>query len=47
MRVRGRPATRWEDQIKNGVGVSWEREVWNRNVWRRIGEAYAQEWVAF
>ena len=44
-RGRGRPNTRWEDEIKNRVGVAWEREVWNRETWRKIGEAYAQQWV--
>ena len=45
-RGRGRPRVRWEDEIKNRVGVAWERMVWNRAIWRKIGEAYAQEWVA-
>ena len=25
-RGRGRPETRWEDEIKNRVGVAWERD---------------------
>lgn len=36
---------RWEDEIWNRVGTAWEREVWRREAWRKIGEAYAQEWV--
>ena len=46
-RERGRSETRWENEIKNKVGIAWEREVWNRDVWRLTGEAYAQEWVAY
>lgn len=45
-RRRGRPRTRWEDEIKNRVGTAWEREVGNRETWRKIGEAYARQWVA-
>ena len=45
-RGRGRPGTRWQDENKNRAGVAWEREVWSREIWRKIGEAYAQEWVA-
>jgi len=42
-RGKGRPATRWEDEMKNRVRSAWGRETWNRVIWRRIGEAYAQE----
>jgi len=45
-RARGRPKTWWEDEIRYRVGLNWEREVWVRECWRRIGEAYAQQWVA-
>ena len=31
-RGKGRPGTKWDDEIKNRVGSAWEREIWNREV---------------
>ena len=43
-RRRGRPKLRWRDEITRRVGTTWNREALDRNRWRRIGEAYAQQW---
>ena len=39
-RTRGRPKKRWEDEIRYRVGINWEREDWDREIWRMKGEAY-------
>ena len=41
---RGRPATRWRDDLVKEWGVLWVREAQNRELRRGIGEAYAQKW---
>mgnify|MGYP000897032825 CR=1 FL=1 len=43
-RRRGRPKLRWRDEITRRVGTTWSREALDRDRWRRIGEAYAQQW---
>ena len=44
-RGRGRPATRWRDDLVKEWGVLWARVAQDRGLWRGIGEAYAQKWV--
>lgn len=41
-RGRGRPATRWRDEIVKSLGTEWGRLTHNREEWRQIGEAYAR-----
>lgn len=43
-RKRGRPKTRWRDELENRVGKLWHRETFDRAKWKRIGEAYARLW---
>ncbi len=45
IRRKGRPQTRWGDEIRNRVGLTWGRAALNRKMWRNIGEAYAREWA--
>lgn len=45
VRRRGRPATRWTDDIINAVGTLWKSNVHRRLAWKKIGEAYAQRWA--
>lgn len=42
-RRKGRPATRWRDEIEGRVGVGWGRVAQNRKTWEKTGEAYARE----
>ena len=44
-RGRGRPITRWRDELDRELGVLWPRATQNRKAWRKIEEAYAQKWV--
>ncbi|MBP1527199.1 MAG: hypothetical protein H9Q66_04685 [Spiroplasma ixodetis] len=47
IRAKGRPKTRWRDEIRNRVGKSWKDTARDRFRWRRIGEAYAREWADY
>lgn len=42
----GRPATRWDDDIRRLAGVSWMRVAENRERWRALGETYVQQWTS-
>ncbi len=44
-RKKGRPALRWGQEIEQRVGLLWMRTTHNRETWKNIGEAYAQEWA--
>jgi len=44
-RKKGRPTTRYIDEIKNRVGVEWQRVTEDRTRWRKTGEVYAQLWA--
>lgn len=44
-RRKSRPRTRWKDEIRDRVGIKWMRAAEDKNVWRKIGEAYAHQWV--
>ena len=44
-RHRGRPLTRWEDEIKTHFGVSWVHKTKDRANWRGLVEANAQKWA--
>ena len=39
-RGKGRPGTRWEDEINNRVGVACVREVWRRRNGSLANEKY-------
>ncbi|KAK4875679.1 hypothetical protein RN001_012101 [Aquatica leii] len=43
-RSRGRPPTRWSDDIKR-VRTNWIQAAQDRLEWRTIGEAYVQQWT--
>ena len=43
-RNRGRPPTRWTDDIKRCAG-NWLSVAQDRRRWREIGEAYVQQWT--
>lgn len=44
-RKQGRPSTRWEDDIRKFLGVTWMREANNRIKWCQQGEAFIQQWI--
>lgn len=43
-RNRGRPPTRWTDDIKR-VAPNWIQDAQDRNKWRSLTEAYVQQWT--
>lgn len=44
-RRKGKPTTRWRKEISDKLGILWTRSAQNRSTWRKIREAYAQEWA--
>jgi Reverse transcriptase (RNA-dependent DNA polymerase) len=44
-RKQGRPTTRWEDDIRKFLGVTWMRKARNRKEWCQQGEAFIQQWI--
>jgi len=42
-RRRGRPYTRWTDEINKLAGYSWKNKARNRQEWKRVTEAYARK----
>jgi Reverse transcriptase (RNA-dependent DNA polymerase) len=44
-RQRGRPKTRWMDEIIKYAGRQWMTKAQNRLEWRNIGEAFVQQWT--
>lgn len=45
-RKRGRPKTRWDEEMRKICGEStWRRVVWERKEWKRMGEVYACVWL--
>ena len=40
---RGRPTTKWSDELIKNFGASWAREVRDRTSWRGLVEAYAHK----
>lgn len=45
-RRRGRPATRWDDDIRKSIGTTWRRAAQDRFAWSQRKKAFAQEWAA-
>eukprot|EP00794_Sanderia_malayensis_P008022 gene8022-8881_t len=44
-RARGRPKTRWRDELViTTKTIAWKRIAKNRNEWRNLGEVFAQQW---
>ncbi len=44
-RSKGRPVTRWRDEIRKEFGPLWRRLTWEKSKWAKRGEAYAQKWA--
>ena len=44
-RKRGRPATRWRDDIEVTAGKTWMRKTNDREEWRRLSEGYVLQWT--
>lgn len=44
LRSRGRPPTRWTDDIKR-ISTNWIHAAQDRNEWRLLREAYVQQWT--
>lgn len=42
-RKKGRPKMRWEDVFRRRCGTNWTTQTTNREEWRKLGEAYAEE----
>ncbi|XP_072943439.1 uncharacterized protein [Epargyreus clarus] len=45
-RSTGRPPTRWTDDLKRTAGNRWMQTAQDRSEWRRLGEAYVQQWTS-
>ncbi|XP_072938941.1 uncharacterized protein [Epargyreus clarus] len=45
-RSTGRPPTRWTDDLKRTSGNRWMQTAQDRSEWRRLGEAYVQQWTS-
>lgn len=43
-RNRGRPPTRWTDDLKRCQG-NWMQAAQDRSTWKRLREAYIQQWI--
>ena len=43
-RSRGRPPTRWTDDLKR-ICTNWMQTAQNRKEWKRLEEAYVQQWT--
>ncbi|KAL4703923.1 hypothetical protein ACJJTC_002098 [Scirpophaga incertulas] len=41
----GRPPARWTDDLKKVAGGNWMRKAEDRVLWRKLGEAYVQQWT--
>jgi hypothetical protein len=44
-RSRGRPITRWYDDLKRTAGLHWVRTAEDRDRWHALREAYVQNWT--
>lgn len=44
-RNRGRPPTRWTDDLKR-IHQNWMQAAQDRDLWREIREAYVQQWTS-
>jgi len=44
-RNRGRPKTRWSEEIAKEFGPSWKRKAIDRQSWKGLVDAHAQKWA--
>lgn len=44
LRSRGRPPTRWSDDLKR-IRTNWIQAAQDRDLWRKLREAYVQQWT--
>ena len=44
-RPMGRPPQRWTDDIKRTAGAKWQQSAMDQEGWRKLGEAYIQQWI--
>jgi hypothetical protein len=44
-RKQGRPSGRWADELRRMCGVKWMQIAQDRQEWKRIGEAFIQQWT--
>ena len=44
-RSRKRPDTRWKDEIERFAGVAWQRLAQDRQLWKKLGKAFVQQWT--
>ncbi len=44
-RKRGRPPTKWRDELVKAFGITWSRIGRDRRLWKRTMKAYAHLWV--
>ena len=44
-RARGRPMTRWRDEIRKFAGLGWNRLTSDRKEWKRLREAFVLQWT--
>ena len=44
-RGRGRPTTRWGDELKKTFGPNWCNKAKNRKTWKTLVAAHTQKWV--
>ena len=42
-RRRGRPNTRWVDDLVKEIGTDWHSQARDRASWRRVANTYAQK----
>jgi hypothetical protein len=44
-RKRGRPSGQCADELRRICGINWMQIAQNRQEWKRIGEAFIQQWI--
>jgi hypothetical protein len=44
-RKQGRPSGRWVNELIRMCGVEWTQIAQDRQEWKRIGEAFIQQWI--
>ena len=45
-RGRGRPDRRWRDEIERFAGATWHRLAQSCESWKKLGEAFVQQWTS-
>ena len=44
-RSKGRPSTRWRDEIRAFAGKEWSSKIIDRKQWKVMGEAFVLQWT--